>query len=308
MKNSRRQFIQTASLAIAGLSMKSNGLWANGLGPAPSNYLLGIQLYSVRSEMKANPIDTLKQLSSMGYTQVEHANYIDRKFYGYSPIEFKKVLDDLGLHMPSGHTELKKSHWDTSTNQFTDEWKYTVEDAATLGQSFVISPGMDRTMRKTYDGLLKFSEYFNRSGELCTTYGMKFGYHNHDFEFSEKVNGEMLFDVIVKNTDPSHVIMQLDTGNMYGVGGRAKEWIEKYPTRFASIHVKDEIKVAKGEMDSKYESTLLGKGLIDTKEICTLLNKMGGMHHFIIEQESYQNLTPLESAKINLDTMKSWHL
>ena len=69
-----------------------------------ANTILGIQLYSVRDDMKKAPLDTLKQIATMGYKNVEHANYVDKKFYGYSATEFKKVLDGLGLNMPSGHT------------------------------------------------------------------------------------------------------------------------------------------------------------------------------------------------------------
>ena len=306
MSNSRRKFLQNSALLLVGASMKPSYLLAQK--ETTIKKLIGIQLYSVRADMFKNPLATLKAISKMGYEYVEHANYVDRKLYGYTASEFKKVLDDTGLHMPSGHTELLNAHWNKSTKQFTDEWKYTVEDAATLGQQFVISPGMDENVRKSYDGLMRFAESFNNAGDLCKKFGMKFGYHNHNFEFSEKVNNQLMYDIIVKNTNPSTVIMQLDTGNMYGAGGRAKEWIEKYPGRFPSFHVKDEIKAEKGEMGDGYDSTLLGKGVIDTKGLCFLGKKIGGTHHFIVEQESYQGLTPLECAKINLATVKAWGL
>ena len=307
MQHSRRKFIQNATLALMATGLKPNNLWAN-TSLEDIKQLIGIQLYSVRTDMKADPMGTLTALSKMGYKNVEHANYINRKFYGFTAKEFKKILNDLGLHMPSGHTELKSSHWDSIKKQFTDEWKYTVEDAATIGQAYVISPGMDEQVRKSYDGLMQFADSFNKAGALCKQFGMKFGYHNHNFEFAEKVNNQLMFDIILKNTDPTNVIMQLDTGNMYGAGGRAKEWIEKYPGRYASFHVKDEIKAEVGEMNDGYDSTLLGKGVIDTKGLCQLGKKIGGTHHFIIEQESYQGLTPLECAKINLTTVNSWHI
>ncbi len=86
-------------------------------------------------------------------------------------------MDDLGLKMPSGHTVLTAKHWDKAKNDFTDEWKRTVEDAAILKQKYVISPWMDESLRKDYDGLLGFLDIFNKSGELCKKHGMKFGYH-----------------------------------------------------------------------------------------------------------------------------------
>jgi sugar phosphate isomerase/epimerase len=168
---------------------------------------------------------------------------------------------------------------------------------------------MDEKLRHSYDGLMYQLDVFNKSGELCKKQGMKFGYHNHDFEFTEKINGTPIYDLIINHTDPELVIQQLDFGNMYGSGGRAKEWIEKYHGRFPSLHVKDEIKSAgKGEMNDGYDSTTMGNGEVDPKGLCLLAKQVSGAHHFIIEQESYQDKTPLECAKINLDIMKTWGL
>jgi hypothetical protein len=102
---------------------------------------------------------------------VEHANYVNRKFYGYSAAEFKKILNDLDLKMPSGHTVMRSQHWDATAKDFTSEWKYTVEDAALLEQQFVISPWMDENLRKDYDKLMGLLELFNKSGELCKKIG-----------------------------------------------------------------------------------------------------------------------------------------
>ena len=141
----------------------------------------------------------------MGYLHVEHANYVNRKFYGYTAKEFKKLLGDLALQMPSGHTVMTAHDWDTSKNDFTDKWKYTIEDAAEAGQRYVISPWLDESLRHDMDGLKRFMEQFNKCGELCKKSGMKFGYHNHNFEFSTKVGDSDLYDFILKNTDPELV-------------------------------------------------------------------------------------------------------
>ena len=266
---------------------------------------MGLQLYCVRDDMKADPLGTLKQLAAMGYKNVEHANYVERKFYGYTATEFKKVLDDLGMKMPSGHTVLGKKHWDETTKDFTDAWKYTVEDAATMGQQFVISPSLDKSLRGTQSDLKKQMEIFNKSGELCKKSGMKFGYHNHDFEFSELLDGKSVYDIIMENTDTSLVMQQLDIGNLYNGGAKAIDIVKKYPGRFASMHVKDEI-LAKGDGHEKYESTILGAGIVNTKEVIDLGRKSGGTIHFIIEQESYQGKTPLACMKEDFEIMKKW--
>jgi sugar phosphate isomerase/epimerase len=303
MNPSRRNFLKKTALAAAGSALFSHSLFA----AARPKKILGLQLYTVRDDMKKDPVGTLKQLSAIGYKYVEHANYIDRKFYGFSAVEFKKILDGMGLNMPSGHTPMGPQHWDAAKNDFTDQWKWTVDDAATVGQHYVISPWLDDSLRKTYDDLLGFLQVFNKSGELCKKSGMKFGYHNHNFEFSTTLNNMKLYDIILTHTDPSLVAQQLDIGNMYGVGGRAPELIKQYPGRFELMHVKDEIKSSKkGEMDDGYESTVIGQGIMNVREIVDLAEKSGGTTQFIIEQESYQGKDPFDCVKIDLQTMKKW--
>jgi sugar phosphate isomerase/epimerase len=301
MTSSRRSFLKKTALAIAGASVLSNELFAEWKGRG----ILGIQLYSVRDDMSKDPLGTLKQIAKIGYKNVEHASYVNRKCYGYAPKDFKKLLSDLGMKMPSGHTVMGRQHWDEAKMDFTDAWKYTVEDAATMGQQYVISPWLDEGYRKNYDDLKKYMEVFNKSGELCKKSGMKFGYHNHDFEFSSELNGKKVFDIILENTDPNLVAQQLDIGNMYGAGGRALEILKQYPGKFELMHVKDEIKSEKGEMGG-YESTILGNGVVGTKEVVDLARKSGGTTHFIIEQESYQGKTPVECAKEDFAIMRKW--
>jgi len=303
MNTSRRTFLKQGTLALAGASLLSNELFA----AAAKSEILGIQLYSVRDDMKKDPSGTLKQLADMGYKYVEHANYIDGKFYGYAPTEFKKLLDGLGLKMYSGHTVMHKDDWNESANDFSDKWKQTVADAAIVGQKYVISPWLDESMRNNMSDFKRYMDVFNKSGELCKKSGMKFGYHNHNFEFSSKLDGVRLYDLILKNTDPNLVAQQLDMGNMYEAGGIAMDVVKQYPGRFELMHVKDEIKSKNpGEMGGGYESTVLGKGVIPVKEVIDFGRNKGGTTQFIIEQESYQDKTPLECAKEDYRIMKGW--
>ena len=300
MNTSRRIFLKKSALAVAAKTVLPRALFATG----EQEILTGIQLYSIRDDMKKDPLGTLKLLAEMGYTNVEHANYANRKFYGYSVSEFNKILNDLGMKMPSGHTVLGKGHWDESKKDFSDDWKYTVEDAAAAGQQYVISPWLDQSLRENYDDLKRYMDVFNKCGELCNKSGMKFGYHNHDFEFSQKLNSETVYDIILTNTDPDLVTQQLDIGNLYNGGANAIEVLKQYPGRFESMHVKDEI--ASEGSDGKYESTILGEGIVNVKEVLDFAKKSGGTRHFIIEQESYQGLTPMQCVKQDLENMKKW--
>ncbi|MFM9908042.1 MAG: sugar phosphate isomerase/epimerase family protein [Chitinophagaceae bacterium] len=300
MQNSRRTFLKQSSVLLAGAGLFSKQM----TGFINPRELTGVQLYSVRADMMKDPLGTLKQLASFGYKFVEHANYINRKFYGYSAADFRKVLNDLGLKMPSGHTVMGKAHWDADKKQFTDAWKWTVEDAAIVGQQFVISPWLDESLRKTKDDLIRYMDVFNKSGELCKKSGMKFGYHNHDFEFSQQLDGESVYDLMLANTDPNLVIQQLDIGNLYNGGAKAIDIVQKFPGRFQSMHVKDEISSSTG--NEKFESTVLGKGIVNVKDVIDLGRKSGGTIHFIIEQESYQGQAPLDAMKEDLEIMKKW--
>lgn len=298
METTRRNFIKTGAMVVAGTALMAESAFA----ASKPKRSIALQLYCVRDDMKKDPSGTLKQLAKMGYTHVEHANYINHKFYGWTAQEFKKVLKEYGLKMPSGHTVLAPNHWDEAKNDFTDAWKKTVDDAAYMGQKYVVSPWMDASVRKDYDTFLKFVEVLNKCGDLCKKSGMRFGYHNHDFEFSEKLNGKDLYDLIMKNTDADKVVMQLDTGNMYVAGALAKDVLGKYPGRYDNVHIKDMIKNEKG---TGFESCILGKGVLPIREI-TDMARDSGSELFVIEQEAYQGKAPLDCMVENLSVIKSW--
>jgi len=299
MKSNRRTFIKTGALALAGTTVLNNSIFA-----APGkNGITGLQLYSIRDDMSLNPFGSLTKLAEMGYEYLEHASYTDRKFYGYSASEFKKILDGMGLKMISGHTEMGRQHWDEARKDFADSWKYTLEDAATLGQKYVVSPWIDESIRKSYDDFRHYMDVFNKCGELCTKRGMKFGYHNHNFEFSEKLNGDTLFDIMMKSIDPDLVVVQLDIGNLFDGGAVALDVVNQYPGRFENVHVKD---VKKTGGDGKYESTIIGEGVAEVRKVIALIKSTGGAQVMIIEQESYQGKTPMECAKTDLEIMKKW--
>ncbi len=300
MTTTRRSFLKAGGLSLAAAAIGSHKLFA---ATYPGIYM-GIQLYTVRDDMEKDPSGTLKQLSDMGYRYVEHANYHNRKFYGYAPAEFKKLLEEYHLKMPSGHVVMTPADYDYVRKDFSDNWKHTVEDAATAGQQFLVSPWLDESLRKNMSDFKAYMDVFNKSGELCRKSGMTFGYHNHDFEFDTKLDGKVLYDLIMEYTDPSLVAQQLDMGNLYNGGAKAMDIVKKYPGRFELMHVKDEIPSTNKE--EKYESTILGKGIVGTRQVCDLGRKSGGTRYFIIEQESYQGLTPLDSSKQDFRIMKNW--
>ena len=302
MNSSRRTFIKSSALAAAGTALLKESIFA-----AANQELVGLQLYSVRDAMKTDPASTLKKLAEGGYKHIEHAGYENGKFYGYSPAEFKRLMNNLGLKMPSGHSRMGLQEWDNNKNDFTDVWKKTVADSAEVGQHFVINPWMDEKLRGDAESLKKLMHYFNKSGELCKTYGMKFGYHNHNFEFTTVVGNGNLYDYILHNTEPALVAQQMDFGNMVGAGAKPIDYLKKYSGRFQLLHVKDEIKSdGKGDLGDGYDSCILGEGIMPMTEILALARKIGGTTHYIIEQESYQGKDPVDCVKNDLQILNKW--
>jgi sugar phosphate isomerase/epimerase len=180
----------------------NNDLLAGPKKPMARN--IGVQLWSVRGDMAKDAKDTLQKIAKMGYKQVEGFDYKEGKFFGIPTADFAKILADNGLKMPSAHAGITSK--DFVNGQISDSYKRTIEDAKKIGQKYVIAPWMveeDRTQGKL------MAEMFNKAGEICKGMDMKFGYHNHDFEFKES-NGEMLYKTLLDNTDKGLVTFEMD--------------------------------------------------------------------------------------------------
>ncbi len=241
----------------------------------------GIQLYTVRDEMLKDATGTLKILASLGIKQIESAGSDKGYYYGLKPKEMKQVCADLGMTLRSGHV------------QINDKWQQTINDAVETGQEYMICSRID-FKGQTIDNYKRVAAIFNKSGEDCNKVNIKFGYHNHSSEFDEE-NGKVLYDVLMENTDPLLVHMELDLGWVIASGKNPVDYFNRYPGRFPLWHLKD--------MDLlKKHSVEFGKGGLNIKQMFANSNK-SGMKYFFIEQEEYAN-NPIESMDINLKYLK----
>ncbi len=239
---------------------------------------IGIQLYTVRKEMLADAIGTLKQLAALGIKQIESAGSDKGYYYGLQPTVIKKICADLGMKLSSGHIHLD------------DKWKQTLEDAVLSGQEYLICSSMPAA-GQTVDNYKKTAAAFNKAGEDSNKVNIKFGYHNHDFEF-EKQNGQVLYDVLLDNTDANLVHMELDLGWVIATGNDPLTYFKNYPGRFPLWHLKD--------MNlQKKESTEFGKGSLNILQILQH-REQSGLKYFYVEQEEYTH-SPLESMKENMN-------
>ena len=270
----RREFIKDFGILAAGTVLLPSLAIAKKKVKNP-----GIQLYTFRKEMMLDAVATLKQIASLGIKQIETARSTKGHYYGLSPKEMKQVCSDLGMTLRSGHVALD------------NKWQQTMEEAAESGQEYLICsslPGKGQTI----DNYKKIADLFNKAGEQCDKLGLKFGYHNHDKEFQEE-KGEVLYDVLLKNTDPSLVHMELDLGWVVASGKNPLEYFKNFSGRFPLWHLKD----MKGR-----HSTEFGRGQLD---IVSLLRnrEQSGLKYFFIEQEDYSR-TPIESVRHNMAYLK----
>lgn len=267
--------------------LKSMGMLAAGsvLMPSLSAFTpkkvknAGIQLYTFRQQMTADPRGTLKIIADLGIKQIESAASNKGLYYGLKPAEMKQVCSDLGMTLRSGHCSINGN------------WQSTMEQAAEAGQEYLICSSMPIN-GQTVDNYKRVSERFNKAGEECKKLGIKFGYHNHDSEFATD-NGEVLFDVMLNNTDPKLVHMELDLGWVVAAGKDPLQYFKNFGPRFPLWHLKDMKTEGKN-----HRSVEFGTGNLD---VVNLLKhaKDSGLKYFFIEQEEYA-VSPLESMKINM--------
>lgn len=276
--NSRRNFLKASGALAVGSMLLPKFSAAGNLNASKD---AGLQLYTVRKEMLEDNVGTLKKIASLGYKEIESAGSEKGSYYGFKPSEIKKITKDLGMTLRSGHV-----HYD-------DKWQQTIDDAVESGQEYLIVSVMP-TKGQTIDNYKAVADVFNKAGEACKKSNIIFGYHNHDSEF-EKDNGKVLYDVLLENTHPEFVKMEMDLGWVIVTGNDPLAYFEKYPGRFPLWHLKD--------MDMKEKHSVeFGKGGLDIKKILQNAKK-AGMKYFFVEQEEYSG-TAFDCLKYNIDYLK----
>jgi len=288
-QQSRRDFLKTGTLATAGFSLLSNKLFAGYKKPEVRN--IGVQLWSVKEDMMKDAKGTLEKVAKMGYKQVEGFGYAEGKFFGVPTDEFAKILSGNGLKMPSAHGMITSK--DYTNGNFSDAFKKMSDDAKKVGQKYMIAPYMvdeDRSKGKF------MAEMFNKAGEHCKAMDMKFGYHNHDFEFKE-YDGTTMYKTLLDNTDKDLVTFEMDLYWVKYAKQNPIEWFKNYPERFRLFHVKDHDPI-------KNVSVEVGEGDINFQEIFN--SKLSGAKYFIVELENYKRpaLEGIEISLHNLNKLK----
>jgi sugar phosphate isomerase/epimerase len=298
---SRRSFLKAISASGIGLSLWSRvpELMADPLGLP-----LGIQLYSVRDFLPKDYEGTLRQLSAIGYREVEAAG-----FFGRSPDEVKQSMDGAGLRCVSAHYSLK---------DLLPKVDETIQYGKELGLAYLVcaSPWFKDPSsvkdagshaareRMTLNDWRWNADQFNRIGERVHAAGMRFAYHNHTPEFRSE-NGVVFYDELLRQTDPAKVAMELDCGWAAVAGQKPAELLRRYANRITMLHVKD-FKMGHGAMPlPEPPSTELGHGVIDYHPIFEAAKNANKIEHIFVEQEEF-DMPPMEALKVDADYMRTF--
>jgi sugar phosphate isomerase/epimerase len=293
-------------LAAAALSRQMRG--AIGLP-------VGIQLYTVNADLMKDPAGTLKKIAQIGYSEVEPAGWGT-----LSAAQFRDLLRDAGLRAPSAHLGFGM--------QNTDK---LVDDAKTLGLEYVVSsvllpdwPAMSLQDPKWMQEFFKIVESLsagdfrriaakaNEIGQKAEAAGMKYAYHNHNFEFRDLGDGKTGYDILLRETDPSLVKFEADCGWMTVAGKNPIDYLTRHGDRFAMLHIKDFKNITKpvtslGSLMSPDgpTPTELGRGSIDLKPIIEAGLKSGVTHIFVEQEPPFKEVPAMEAAEIDYRALKS---
>ena len=290
----RREFVATASAYAAMLGAERS--WASALGLP-----VGLQLYSVRDFLPRDFQGTLNQLAAMGYQECEAAGY-----FGHSAAEVKQAMAQAGLRCVSAHCSLQVLQSLDDILRFARElgleymvcsspmWRDPAKAKGTSG-----SAGLEAMSAEDWKWN---AEQLNAIGKRVRAEGMKFGYHNHYIEFHEH-DGFLPYEVLLQETDPQLVDMEMDCGWVVIGGHQPEEYLTRYPERYVMLHVK-EFKLEGWKPGMAPVSTEMGRGSIDYASILRAAKK-ARIRHIFVEQEAFPDLPAMQALKVDADWMKT---
>ena len=231
---------------------------------------LGMQLYTVRTEMEKDVDATLARVAALGYKEVEFAGYFKR-----TPAQIRDGLKKAGLTAPAAHVDYP------SLTQ--EKLPAVIEAARVIGHRYLVNPWIDETVRKEPDIWKRVADTFNRAGAATQKAGIQFAYHNHHFEFAPS-DGKLPYELLLEQCDPKLVKMELDLCWITAAGKDPLDYFNKYPGRFPLVHVKDMT------LDGKMVD--VGAGIIDWKAIYAA-RKEAGIKYWFVEHDQPED--PMQS-------------
>lgn len=293
----RRKFIQMSAAGSAGIFL----LGATGCSPAAAvvdrkSFGVGLQLYTIRDAMAADALGSLKKLSDMGYKNLELAGYSNGTFYGYSPAEFKKIVNDLGMEVISSHTNVE------AAGITMDNAQLMADSHAALGVKYCVQPWIEEVDRNI-ESYKKMIGDWNEVGRVMKGVGIQFGYHNHNFEFATLDGIVPYYDLFMPELDADLVTMELDLFWASKAGQDPVEMFNKYPGRFQLLHFKD-MKTVEAPFFEVIKDDIcsVGAGVIDFKTIMASKDVAGTTYTFV-EDDNQGNGKPFEELEVSIKNL-----
>ena len=263
-----------AAAAIGTPAFAHGGHGHGGRGGSVPKDRRGIQLYTMRRQIEefgVAPAEVLRALGRMGYTEVETAGH-----YGWTAQQFKSELRRAGLRAVSGHDgpDFSQANW-------RDTYPATLDYAKELGQKYTglaWFPGPYETVDWS-----ALARNMNAAGAMAKAKGLQFFYHNHDFEFLNKVNGAPAYDILLRETDRDLVKFELDLFWITEGGSSGVEYLSADPSRFFGYHVKDHVW---GDRPNENDFEDVGPGMLDWPDLFDAGDGGGLDKHYFIEHDS----------------------
>jgi len=278
----RREFIYSSLAALA-----ASGGAKPYSAAAASSKPIGLQMYTVRDLAEHDLDGVLSAVAKIGYKEVE----LYWNLYSRPAAELRKMLDDHGLRAPSGHIDY---------NGFDTKLDY----ARTVGFQYVVCPMLPQEMWSSLDGYKRAAQQFNVWGEMAKKLGLRFAFHNHNYEF-QRFGDTTGFAQIVKDTDPQLVWLELDCYWLTQAGRDPVEMLKRHAGRARMIHIKDRkpgFPTSQELGPAAEHFTEVGTGTINWKAVITTANQIG-IEHFFVEQDSMER-PPLESIAISFKNLR----
>ncbi|HEU4628927.1 MAG TPA: sugar phosphate isomerase/epimerase [Gemmatimonadaceae bacterium] len=260
---SRRSFVATVGAAALG-AMALPRLAACGVSTERRLSPIGIQLYTLRTAMERDLPGTLARVAEIGYDEVEFAGY-----FGRTPAQIRALLAQHGLASPSTHLAYE---------QLGPGWPKALADAMEIGHQWVTIPWTPEEVRRTADDWKRVAERYTEAGRAAKAAGLRFAYHNHDYELTP-MGGQVPLDILLTNTDPALVDFEMDLYWMVKGGADPLDYFARFPHRFPLVHVKDATAAPERRMVD------VGAGTIDFRRIARA-REQAGIQHWIVEHDN----------------------
>jgi len=267
----RRAFIQTVGAAAVG------GWVARSPWHSPKRLeRIGLELYAVRRAMARDPEGTLAAIRAIGYTDVELLWSFNN--FNRTPAQVAATLKNEGLRAPSAHM---------SAETIFVGWERSLEIAKQLGHEYLFVPDFEDWTKRTIDDWLQWADRFNEKGAVARRAGIWLGFHNEPYH-QRPIDGKVPLDAFIGRLDPSVTRLQLDVGNMLMGGGDPMQYLQRYPDRFWSFHVKDIVA-------DRSSDTRLGTGIFDFKRFLAAVPSLNNKPCYVEDESPADELAAARS-------------